>query len=249
MPYRIILWNIELNGGRKMYLILPLISSVVSLIFAVLVFIQFLTHRKPYQLVWAIGIIMYGLGTGAEFWAEKYGLSETVFRIWYLFGAILVSAYLGMGTVYLLVKRSAAHVIMALLVVASVYAVYRIYSAPLDLGAITQLSGKALPGSVRMLTPFYNSFGTLALVGGAVYSAWVFWRKKILPHRVLANILIAVGAVLPAIGGTQLKLGGQLGLFYTLELAGIIIIFIGFLRSSEVFGLGWLPSKSPKTKT
>ncbi|MDP2918624.1 MAG: hypothetical protein Q8O43_00155 [Dehalococcoidia bacterium] len=228
-----------------MYLVLTLISSVVSLIFAVLVFIQFLTHKKPYQLIWAIGIIMYGIGTGAEFWTESYGLNETVYRLWYLFGAILVSAYLGMGTVYLLVKRPVAHIVMVLLGVASIYAVYRVYNAPVDLGIISQLSGKALPGGIRMLTPFYNSFGTLALVGGALYSAWVFWRRKIMPHRVVSNILIAFGAILPAIGGTQLKLGGQLGLFYTLELAGIVIIFIGFLRSSEVFGLGWLPPKPP----
>lgn len=225
-----------------MYLFLPLISTIVSFVFAVLVFVQYLTHRKPYQLVWTVGLLMYAAGTISEFWTEMWGLNEVIYRAWYLFGAILVSAYLGMGTVYLLARRTVAHAIMIVLGVASVYAAYRVIAAPIDLSSLSQLTGTAMPSGVRMLTPFFNSFGTLALVGGALYSAWVFWRKKIMPYRVLSNILIAVGAIMPAIGGAQLRLGGQSFVFYTLEFAGIVIIFAGFLRSSPVFGLGWASS-------
>ena len=78
-------------------------------------------------------------------------------------------------------------------------------------------------------------------MGGAVYSAWVFWRRRALPHRVVSNILIAIGAILPAVGGTHMRLGGSLQFFYFFELLGIIIIFIGFLRSREVFGLYRFP--------
>lgn len=226
-----------------MYLFLPLISTIVSFIFALLVFVQYLTHKKPYQLVWTIGLLMYAAGTISEFWTEIWGLNETIYRVWYLFGAILVSAYLGMGTIYLLARRSVAHGIMVVLGPVSVYATYRIISAPIDLSTLTQLTGKAMPSSIRLLTPFFNSFGTLALVCGALYSAWVFWRRKIMPYRVVSNILIAIGAIMPAIGGTQLRLGGQAFAFYTLELVGIVVIFIGFLRSSPVFGMGWMPSR------
>ncbi len=62
-----------------------------------------------------------------------------------------------------------------------------------------------------------------------------------MPHRVVSNILIAVGAILPAFGGTLMRLGGSLTAFYLLELVGIIIIFTGFLRSREVFGLYRFP--------
>ena len=78
-------------------------------------------------------------------------------------------------------------------------------------------------------------------MGGALYSAWVFWRRRILPHRVLSNALIAVGAILPALGGTLIRFGGSISAFYLLELAGIIIIFIGFLRSREIFGFYQFP--------
>lgn len=98
-----------------------------------------------------------------------------------------------------------------------------------------------MPQGVRLMTPLFNTFGTVALVGGAIYSAWVFWRRRIMPHRVVSNILIAVGAILPAVGGTHMRLGGGLQLFYIFELLGIIIIFIGFLRSREIFGLYRFP--------
>ena len=221
--------------------VIPLASSIVSVVFAVTVLDQFFARRKPYQLIWAIGLFMYFISTGSEFWVETWGLNETIYRLWYLFGAIFVAAYLGMGTLYLLVPRRIAHIIMAILLVASFYAVFRVFTASLDLSTLQYLSGRAMPQGVRLMTPFFNTFGTVALVGGAIYSAWVFWRRRFMPHRVISNTLIAVGAILPAVGGTHMRLGGSLTTFYLLELVGIIIIFIGFLRSREVFGLYRFP--------
>jgi len=221
--------------------VIPLASSIVSVGFAVTVLDQFFARRKPYQLIWAIGLFMYFISTGSEFWVETWGLNETIYRLWYLFGAIFVAAYLGMGTLYLLVPRRIAHIIMAILLVASFYAVFRVFTASLDLSTLQYLSGRAMPQGVRLMTPFFNTFGTVALVGGAIYSAWVFWRRRFMPHRVISNTLIAVGAILPAVGGTHMRLGGSLTTFYLLELVGVIIIFVGFLRSREIFGLYRFP--------
>ena len=89
--------------------------------------------------------------------------------------------------------------------------------------------------------PFPEHLRHSGFVGGAFYSAWFFWRHKTMKHRVLFNILIAIGAILPAAGGTNMRLSDDLTLFYFMELAGIIIIFIGFLRSNEVFGVTRFP--------
>ena len=63
-----------------------------------------------------------------------------------------------------------------------------------------------------------------------------------MPHRVVSNILIAVGALLPALGGTLERLGVSSTIARpSLELLGIIIILIGFLRSREVFGFYRFP--------
>ncbi len=220
---------------------IPLISAIVSFVFALAVLDQYFARRRPYQLIWAIGLFMYAISTSTEFWVGAWGLNVTVYRLWYLFGAIFVAAYLGMGTLYLLVRRRTAHIIMAILLAASFYATFRVFAASIDLGGLQVLSGTAMPQGIRLMTPVFNTFGTVALVGGAIYSAWVYWRRKIMPHRVISNVLIAVGAILPAVGGTHMRLGGGLPLFYIFELVGIIIIFTGFLRSREVFGLYRFP--------
>src|SRR3972149_3552043 len=204
----------EFGRRIKMSPFIPLTSAIVSFIFAITVLDQFFARRKPYQLIWGIGLIMYAISTGAEFWAGTWGINQAVYRLWYLFGAIFAAAYLGMGTLYLLIPRRLAHIIMVILLAFSLYAGLKVYVVTIDLSNLHVLTGVAMPQGVRLLTPIFNTFGAVALVGGAIYSAWVFWRRRLMPHRVISNILIALGVILPAIGGTHVRLGGGLLLFY-----------------------------------
>jgi hypothetical protein len=222
---------------------IPLATCVVSFIFAITVLDQYFARRKSYQLLWAIGLFMYSISTFTEFWWNVYGHVDIMYRLWYLFGAVLVAAYMGQGTLYLLMRRRNAHIIMALLGLATIYAAIRVSTINIDISGLTKLTGIGImPTDVRaIITPLFNAFGTFALVGGAAYSAFVFWRKHILPHRVVSNILIALGALLPAVGGIHVSVASDLNLFFILELAGVIIMFIGFLRTKEVFGLYRFP--------
>ncbi len=218
---------------------LPFISSVVSFAFAATVLKRYIEHhRRPHLLLWGIGMIFYGIGGLMEGLHGAFGWNPLVFRLWYLFGAILVAAWLGQGTVYLLAKRRLAHALMILLGLGSLFAVWRVFGATLDPSLMTggELSGHAITsGGVRILTPFFNLYGTIALVGGAIWSAWLFWRKRVLLHRTIGNILIAIGAMSPAFGGafSRFGLGGAL---YISELLGAVIMFIGFLRAITPMG-------------
>ena len=222
---------------------LPLISSITSFVFAFLVLKRYSVRRGPHLLLWGIGMIFYGIGGFCEAYYGFFEWNPLVFRLWYLFGAILVAAWLGQGTVYLLAKRKWANALMVVLALASIYAAIRIFVAELDPSLMTsslhtgsELSGHAIvsPG-VRTLTPFFNLYGTVTLVGGALYSAWIFWRKRILLHRTIGNILIAVGAILPAFGGTFSRFGIP-GALYISELLGAVLLFIGFLRAITPMG-------------
>src|SRR5215470_3150144 len=92
-----------------MNLVLPLASCVVSLVFAALVIEQWWQRRRSFQLVWAAGLLWYAISSGTQFAGGAFGWSPALYRAWYLFGAILVAAYLGMGTVYLLARTGFAH--------------------------------------------------------------------------------------------------------------------------------------------
>jgi len=81
--------------------------------------------------------------------------------------------------------------------------------------------------SVRLTTPFFNIYGLLTLVGGALWSAYLFWRKRVMPNRVIGNVLIAAGALLIGSASTLTRLGyGQF--LYVGELLSAILMFAGF---------------------
>ena len=219
--------------------VVPFISAIISFVFAFIIFKRYAERRKPHLLLWGLGMVFYGIGGFCEAYFGAFGWNALIFRMWYLFGAILVAAWLGQGTVYLLVKRRYANILMVILGTASAYAAIRIFGAELDPSLLTtsvhtgsELSGHAIVTSgIRTLTPFFNIYGVVTLVGGAVYSAWIFYRKRVLLHRTIGNILIAVGALAPAFGGAFSRFGIP-GALYIGELIGATLIFLGFWRAT-----------------
>jgi hypothetical protein len=231
--------------------LLPFVSSIVSFVTAFLILRRYLTRKGLHLLLWGIGMIFYGIGGFCEAYYGALGWSPLVFRLWYLFGAILVAAWLGQGTVYLLVKPRWAHILMAILALGSLYGLIRVFGAELNPALMTEsvhtgseLSGHAIvtPG-VRILTPFFNLYGTVTLIGGAAWSAWIFWRKRVLLHRTIGNVLIAAGAILPAFGGTFSRVGFA-GALYVSELLGAVLILLGFLRATTPASLTQLEEQA-----
>ncbi len=227
----------------------PFTTALVSFIFAFIIFKRYFSKKSPHLLLWGIGMLFFGIGGFCGGYFGAFGWNPLIFRMWYLFGAILVAAWLGQGTVYLLAKRRTANILMVILGIASAYAAIRIFGAELDPSLLTtsvqtgtELSGDAIitPG-IRTLTPFFNIYGTVALVGGALYSAWIFYRKRVLLHRVIGNILIAVGALVAAFGGSFSRFGIPSAL-YVGNLLGATLIFLGFLRATTP-----MEEKQPQT--
>ncbi len=213
--------------------VLPLVTAAVSLVFAGLVLQRYAARRRSLShLLWGIGLVLYAIGAYTQAHHSLFGFSPGVFRLWYLSGAVLVAAYLGQGTAYLLLRRPWAHGLMAVLALGSIYAAWRVVTAQLDPAAAggPELTGQVIvtPG-VRVLTPFFNIYGTLWLVGGALYSAWYFYRRREAYDRMIGNVLIAAGAMAPAIGGTLNRFG--LPGLYVGELVGAVVMYLGFLRT------------------
>jgi hypothetical protein len=226
---------------------LPFLSSLISIIFAYFVLKRYAEKKGAHTLLWGIGMIFYGIGGFCEGYYGFFGWNELVFRLWYLLGAILVAAWLGQGTVYLLAKKPWP-ITMGLLILGSIWGTYKVFSAQLDPSLLTtslhtgsELSGHAIvTDGVRGLTPLFNIYGTVTLVGGAIWSAWIFYRKRVLLHRTLGNILIAAGALAPAFGGAGSRFGIPAAL-YIGELVGAILMFIGFWRATTP-----MAAKQPK---
>lgn len=225
-----------------MSVLISLLASVITFVFAGAVLSQYWRRRRAYQLVWSIALLCYGAATTAQFVAEAWGWSAAAFRVWYLSGGLLTAAYLGQGTAFLLLPRRAARAIFALLLLLSLVAAWRIFTVPLQMSAILPPAGKvspratSLPADLRADAALLNIYGTLLLVGGAIWSAIAYLdvrldRRRRSGDRVIANLLIAGGALVIASAGSFEALGhGEF--LYAGEILGISIIFAGFLRSS-----------------
>jgi len=220
---------------------LPFLSTLVTFAFAAAVFTRYLRRRGPHLLLWSIGLLFYGLGTLAEV-ILGFTFSGLMLKLWYLSGAMLTAAWLGQGTIHLLVrKRGVALALTGVLVAVSLLAAILILSAPLTPAATAYNVAQPISSQYKeiltrsdlttRLTMILNIYGTLALIGGAAYSAIIFWRKRVLFNRLIGNVLIAVGAMAPAMAGSFVKLGLP-DLLYLSELIGVVLMYVGFLQAT-----------------
>ena len=220
---------------------IPFLSTLVTFAFVVSVFRRYLLRRGPHLLMWTIGLLWYGLGTLGE---VILGLtfSGFVLKLWYLSGAMLTAAWLGQGTVHLLIRRrGVAWTLTGILTAVSLLAATLILLSPLTPAAASYKVTVAISSQYKdiltrggltvLLTILLNIYGTLTLVGGAIYSVVIFWRKRVLFNRMIGNVLIAAGALAPAMGGSFVSLGLP-DLLYLSELIGVVLMYVGFIQAT-----------------
>ena len=335
---------------------IPALTAVLAAVFTVLLLDQWRDRRHGFQLAWAVGMLCYTLGSGAEALAAANGWSEPLYRAWYLAGGILTAAWLGLGTGFLLGRTRFGYTYAALFLLAGLIAlvggispknagagplpfVYAIAAFATAVGifalsyfasdrwprlaaalvvalsvlgvAITvampplpapgyvldptsgQPIGDAMPPYLHLLAPVMNIPGGMALLLGAVFSAYVFMpKRRILPYsldptqpgdqflfnlliavpaiavnfvaslpmaarelaagrlhsRVPATLLIAAGAFVPLVLDSISVLGST-AIVAVGKLVGVILLFAGFLVSTEVFREVRIPFTSIRLAT
>ena len=212
----------------------PIVTTILAVFFSTEIFRRYREHPERLHLWWwAFGIAVYGVGTFTEAVTTLIGWNEPTFRAWYISGALLGGAPLAQGTVYLLLSRRTAHLLTALLVTFVVIASVAVMLSPID---HTQVEAHRLTGRVfawqwvRAFSPFVNMYAVVFLIGGAILSALRYSANPATRHRVYANVLIAVGAILPGIGGTATRMG-YTEVLYVTELAGLLLTWAGYRMS------------------
>jgi hypothetical protein len=220
---------------------LPILSTIITFFFAVAVFSRFRVRHGAHLLLWCIGLVLYGIGTLTEV-IMLFSFNPIALKLWYLSGAMLTAAWLGQGTINLLVRRRGiAPTLNIILIIVSLLAVALVFMATITPAAASFNLAEPISTQYKdiltrseiviLLTILLNTYGTLTLVGGAIYSAFIFWRKRVLFNRMVGNILIAAGAILPAVGGSFIQMGLP-DILYVSEFLGAILMYIGFLQAT-----------------
>lgn len=221
--------------------IVPFASAVILAFLTYDLFRRYQRYKGGHRhlLFWAIGLGMFGIASLCDGILEL-GWSEFAFIGWYLFGAVLNAAWIGQGTLTLLVRKRWVHFTSVALGMLSILTAILLLSTPLD--ASNYVAGVPIADQyqgilpvdalVRRATPIFNIYGTITLVGGALYSGYLFYRKRILPNRVIGNVLIAAGALAVAGAGVLNRFGaGQFHSFAQLIFA--VLMYYGFLLASK----------------
>jgi hypothetical protein len=168
--------------------VLPLATCLVSLAFAALVLEQWWERRRSFQLVWGAGLLWYAISSGTQFAGAAFGWSPALYRAWYLFGAIFVAAYLGMGTIYLLSHTGFGHFAGVSIVLGGLFA-YLSQLALIQAGHPTAWSNVALV------------IGISTAAGAAVIAATAV-RRELGAHVAMAILaaasLVVAGLTLTA---------------------------------------------------
>jgi hypothetical protein len=242
--------------------ILPFFSTAIMLGFTIWVLQRFAIRRQPHFLFWGIGLAMFAAGSFAEAylalaWSQWmffvwYLFGAALNAAWIGHGTLnllfrrpwvkVVTGVLVVGSLFAgyLMLRAMPTLNTAVFTtskpISEQYGTKVVKpgeTAPEGSKTVTVIPGLLPLGStVRLMTPFFNIYGLLTLVGGAIWSAYLFWRKRVLPNRVIGNVLIAAGAL--SIGSASaLTRFGYGELLYVGELLSAILMFAGFRMAAR----------------
>ncbi|MDE3088605.1 MAG: hypothetical protein KGJ80_04385 [Chloroflexota bacterium] len=214
------------------------LDVVVSALFAISVFRQYAARRKMHQLMWGIAIAIWAVAVAAELVATLRGRWGLItYPAYYATGALLIPAWLGMGTLYLIFPKRFNDWILGILSVLSAIGILLIATWPIDSALLYSAAADKVPLKVfpffpiQMLLIILNTLGALAFILGALWSGVLFAWKRQNKERAIATALIAIGGIIAAVAHSVGVLSG-IELFRLSELIAVLFIFIGYLLSN-----------------
>src|SRR6188768_3570627 len=170
---------------------LPGLTSILALLFAVLLFDQWRERHGGFQLIWAFGMLFFGIGAGTEAIAAASGWNEALYRTWYLTGAVWTAGWLGLGTTFLLGRTRFGYSFALCLFLAGLFT-FLIRNKPEYAGA----------GTLPLL--YFIAAGLLALaVAVETYFSndrWPLLAASAVVGATVLSIVLMIATVLPAPG-------------------------------------------------
>jgi len=205
--------------------LLAFAAALVSLRLSADLLRRYRDRRAPELAAWAVALAAYAVAAGALAWGTAAGWSDAVFRVYYLGGALLTAAFLGVGSLQLAGRRQVGPA-------ALVYTGLAIGIA-LAMPLRGEIAGTAIPDAqdvldlwpARVVAIAGNSLGTLAVV---VVALTTFRARPV------GNALILAGVGVAAIGSGLGGLG--VGALAPAIATAAILLYLGFVAPTRVSG-------------
>jgi hypothetical protein len=212
--------------------IIPALTSVLGLVFALALFDQWRERRGGFQLIWGIGMLFYGVAAGCEAIGEAAGWSDPLFRGWFAFG-VATPAWLGLGSAFLLNRTRFGYTYAAIVLFSAVLA-FVVRNRYPDAGLVPGLvlfGGVIFALAVGIETYFQNErWPTIAAVGVIATTAVMFVLAGTLPLHTAGDAgsrtLAATAELMP---------GPVRVLAFPLTIPGGLALLFGAVFSTYVF--------------
>jgi hypothetical protein len=209
---------------------IPIVTTLFSVYFVREIFSHYQLRKTKYLLWWTLGVLTFGLGTFAESINAVFGWNPINLKYWYIVGALLGGFPLAQGSVYLLMSKKFADIttfiFVSIIIFASIFVILTPLNIPNDF--TYKLTGSVFAWKwVRYFSPFVNTYSFIFLVGGAIYSAIKYYRQTDKEARFKGNVFIAIGGLLPGIGGSFTRMG-YINVLFVTELIGLFLIYTGY---------------------
>ena len=212
--------------------IFPAVSALISLSCALVIGRDALRRPKPDRIAWIVAFAMFAIAAGAEVIGSTAGWNVTLVRLYYLTGAVLVVGFLALGQLYLLAADRIGRVAPGIALLVTAISASTVWAARIDRSRLEADGWEAIERTtgLKILAIGINSIGTLILVGGLVYSAVRFRQLGTMRNRMIGCLLIALGTLIVAMGGTLTRLGSEQYLYIAMS-AGVALIVAGYLKA------------------
>jgi len=216
--------------------LLPALTSILALVFSVALLDQWRERRGGFQLIWAIGMLFYGVAAGCEALAGAGGWNEALYRTWYLTGAVWTAGWLGLGTAFLLGRTRFGYTFAVCLFLAGLFT-FLVRNRPEYAGAgavplLYFVAAAILALAVAIETYFQNerwpTLAAIAVVGATVVSVVLMVTVRLPPpgYAVDPTTGVPVASLFP----------GQLRLLTPfLNITGAFVLVLGAVFSTYVF--------------
>ncbi len=205
--------------------VMPLLAGVLTLVISIILARIYLQKRKIYHLLWSVGMFLWAVSDFTQLYAMVATWTVPIYLA-YFFGSIMLAGFLGAGTMYLVFPKNKASLWYAWFnVLAAIILAIVIIATPLNASALQA----AVTGANPIKSPIANAIAAIVNIpalftfaGGALYS-FIKTRKAY-------ALLIFIGAIIPAFGGTLATIAIPQLLPFT-DFFGIVFLGAGFYLS------------------
>ncbi|MGH7861721.1 MAG: hypothetical protein ACRENM_01170 [Candidatus Dormibacteraceae bacterium] len=211
--------------------VIPLAAGIIAAAFSAVVLKQYWHRRRAYQLGWGAALAMFAVAAGFETSGVGTGWTGFTYHGYYLFGGVLNVGWLGVGSLLLMSPRRIGPVAAVCMGILTVIAIPGVLLSAVDAAHLQHaIPPRGTIGSPAIiLAPLTNILGSIALIGGAVWSAWSAWDRGSPGGLVLGLALIAGGAFATAVTHSLAQTAGVYAVQPLGEALGIVVMFVGYL--------------------